>query len=135
MNGLTPEDLEVLHNALSGTSTSEAVTLIFVGILALAGVIGVVLWILNTKLEPVKSMQEKLDTIATTVTEMKSSLWTEESLNRLIVFQLMQYLQAHEQNCPCRKLHNQGVISAPHTPIMNTMPPSMSTTQNIPTQG
>ena len=38
-------------------------------------------------------MQEKLDTIATTVTEMKSSLWTEESLNRLIVFQLMQYLQ------------------------------------------
>lgn len=106
MNGLTPEDLEVLHNALAGTSTSEAVTLIFVGILALAGVIGVVLWILNTKLEPVKSMQDKLDSIADTVNEMKGSLWTEESLNRLIVFQLMQYIQEHEEKCPCRKLYD-----------------------------
>lgn len=137
MNGLTAEDLEVLRNALTTTTTSEAVTLIFVGILALAGVIAVVLWILNTKLEPVASMQEKLDTIATTVTEMKSSLWTEESLNRLIVFQLMQYLQAHEQNCPCRKLHNQlpvSVMPQPQT-VVTPMQSGMSTTQNIPTMG
>ena len=104
INGLTPEDLEALHNALTNSSTSSAAILIFIGILAFTGVIGVVLWILNTKLEPVKDMKNTLDGLVTTVNEMKSSLWTEESLNRLIVLKLMQALEEHEQKCPCRKL-------------------------------
>lgn len=133
MNNLTIEDIEALRAALSTPGTSNAAILIFVGITAFAGIIFVVWWILNIKLEPVKSMQEKLDTIATTVTEMKSSLWTEESLNRLIVFQLMQYLQAHEQNCPCRKAHNQMPVTVMHQSPIATPSPVMSTTQNIPT--
>lgn len=133
MNNLTIEDIEALRAALSTPSTSNAAILIFAGITAFAGIIFVVWWILNIKLEPVKSMQEKLDTIATTVTEMKSSLWTEESLNRLIVFQLMQYLQAHEQNCPCRKVHNQMPVTVMHQPPIATPSPVMSTTQNIST--
>ena len=133
MSGITPEELEVLRDALTTTSTSGAVTLIFVGIMAFAGIIWVVLWILNTKLESFKPMQEKVDTIVTTVTEMKSSLWTEESLNRLIVFQLMQYLQEHEQNCPCRKTHNQAIFTT-HQAMVNPVQPNTGTTQNIPTQ-
>lgn len=112
MNGLTPEDLEVLHDALTNSSTSEAVTLVFVGILAFAGIIGVVLWILNTKLEPVKDMKVTLDNLVTTVNEMKGSLWTEESLNRLIILKQMQMLQEHEQNCPCRQLLDAQRLSA-----------------------
>lgn len=105
-SSLTAEDLEAIKNALSTTTTSDAVVLIFVGIMALAGIIFVVWWILNIKLEPVKDMKDKLDSIATTVSEMKSSLWTEESLNRLIVLKLMQSLQEHETKCPCRKLYD-----------------------------
>lgn len=141
MNNLTIEDIEALRAALAAPDTSNAAILIFAGITAFAGIIFVVWWILNIKLEPVKSMQEKLDVISTAVTEMKSSLWTEESLNRLIVFQLMQYLQAHEQNCPCRKLHNQMQVNAMQQPVMQQpvmgpmQPAGMSTTQNIPTMG
>lgn len=135
MNNLTVEEIEALRLALTTPSTSNAAILIFAGITAFAGIIFVVWWILNIKLEPVKAMQEKLDTIATTVTEMRSSLWTEESLNRLIVFQLMQYLQEHERNCPCRKLHNQMQVPLIHPTISTPAQTGMATTQNIPTMG
>lgn len=111
MNGLSPEDLEALHNALTTTSTSDAVTLIFVGILAVSGIIGVVLWILNTKLEPVKDLKQTLNDLVSSVNEMKGSLWTEESLNRLIILKTMQSLQDHERDCPCRKLYDKQMFN------------------------
>ena len=119
MNGITPEDLEVLHEALTKSSTSEAVTLVFIGILAFAGIIGVVLWILNTKLEPVASMKTTLDNLVATVNEMKGSLWTEDSLNRLIALKQMQMLQEHEQNCPCRQLLDAQRLGAARAAIEN----------------
>lgn len=120
MNGITPEDLEVLHEALTKSSTSEAVTLVFIGILAFAGIIGVVLWILNTKLEPVASMKTTLDNLVATVNEMKGSLWTEDSLNRLIALKQMQMLQEHEQNCPCRQLLDAQRLGAARAAIENS---------------
>ena len=120
MNGITPEDLEVLHEALTKSSTSEAVTLVFIGILAFAGIIGVVLWILNTKLEPVASMKTTLDNLVATVNEMKGSLWTEDSLNRLIALKQMQMLQEHEQNCPYRQLLDAQRLGAARAAIENS---------------
>ena len=120
MNGITPEDLEVLHEALTKSSTSEAVTLVFIGILAFAGIIGVVLWILNTKLETVASMKTTLDNLVATVNEMKGSLWTEDSLNRLIALKQMQMLQEHEQNCPCRQLLDAQRLGAARAAIENS---------------
>jgi len=126
MNNLTLEEIEALRVALAQPQTSNAAILIFTGIIALSGFLFVMWWILSMKLKPVEKLETQMSELTSTVNEMKSNMWSESSLNNLVQLKLFQYIQTHEQNCPCRKaLTNKATAPAP------SINPSV-TSNNIP---
>lgn len=100
---ITPEDIELLRKALSTSSASESATLIFMGITALAGIIFVVWWLLNIKLEPMTKFTEKLDALQATVNKLDAKMWSESELERMIQVEAQKAVTKHETDCPCRK--------------------------------
>ena len=104
MNNLTLEEIEALRAAFSQPQTSNAAILIFTGIIALSGFLFVMWWILSMKLKPVDKLETQVSTLVDTVNEMRGNMWSESSLNNLVQLKLFQYIQSHEQSCPCRQV-------------------------------
>lgn len=114
MNNLTLEEIEALRVALAQPQTSNAAILIFTGIIALSGFLFVMWWILSMKLKPVDKLETQVSALVDTVNEMKGNMWSESSLNNLVQLKLFQYIQNHEQSCPCRQaLTNKATAPTP----------------------
>ena len=103
MNNITPEQLESLVRAAHNNSSS--VTLIFFGILAAVGLIGLMLWIMNFRLKPLEALIPQIAAIQETVQEIYAKMWKPDSLNDRITAMVVDDIKEHEKTCPARKCH------------------------------
>lgn len=103
MNNITPEQFEALVRTMHNNSGS--VTLIFFGILAAVGIIGLMLWIMNFRLKPLEALIPKIAAIQETVQEIYAKMWKPENLNDRIANMVGDDIKEHEKTCPARKCH------------------------------
>ena len=112
MGNLTVEQFEQLINALRSQSGSHDATLIFTGIMAFAGIIFVMWWVLNLKLAPLEKLSESLATaiqeLNKEVTELSKKIWAPGQLEDKIKLEVAQQLAEHVKTCPCRKCQNKS---------------------------
>lgn len=103
---MTVDQFEQLLNALSSQSGSHDATLIFTGLLAFAGIIFVMWWVLNLKLAPLEKLSESLEKaikeLNTEVTELSKKIWAPGQLEDKITLEVSKQIAEHVKNCPCR---------------------------------
>lgn len=109
---ITAEQFERLLEALGSQSGSHDATLIFTGLLAFAGIIFVMWWVLNLKLAPLEKLSESLEKaikeLNTEVTELSKKIWAPGQLEDKIKLEVAQQLAEHTKSCPCRKCQNKS---------------------------
>lgn len=112
MGNMTVEQFEQLINALSTQSGSHDATLVFTGIMAFAGIIFVMWWVLNLKLAPLEKLSESLEKaiqeLNKEVTELSKKIWAPGQLEDKIKLEVSQQIAEHTKNCPCRNCQNKS---------------------------
>lgn len=106
---MTVEQFEQLLDALSSQSGSHEATLVFAGILAMAGIVFVLWWVLNLKLAPLEKLSSTLEgyvkELNEKIAELSNNLWKKDELENKIKLEVSEQLKEHQKNCPCCKLH------------------------------
>ena len=106
---MTVDQFEQLLNALRSQGGSHDATLVFAGILAFAGIVFVMWWVLNLKLAPLEklcdNLQESIKTLNEKITEISTKIWSPETLDNKIKVEVSEQLKEHQKNCPCCKIH------------------------------
>lgn len=97
---MTPEQIEMLINALHGTRGSNAAILIFSGFAAFGVMITVIWVILNVRLRTVDKLEEKLEELQKTLADIAAKMWTSEELDNRIDVKIGSCIRDHERNCP-----------------------------------
>lgn len=100
---LSAEQFEALLKALSTTDGSQYAILVFSGILALAGIMLVVWFVLNMRLKPVDKLEERIDEMQKMLSSMNSKMWTAENLDNRINNKIHECIKDHERDCPLRQ--------------------------------
>ena len=104
---ITVDQFEQLLTALRSQAGSHDATLIFAGILAFAGIIFVVWWVLNLKLAPLEKLCDTLSSsikeLNEKITEISTKIWSPDALDNKIQIAVQQQIREHEKNCPCCK--------------------------------
>lgn len=100
---LSVEQFEQLIMALKSQDGSYAAILVFSGILAFAGIILVMWWVLNLRLAPIEKLCESLTVsikeLNDKVTEISTKIWAPEALDNKIKIEVTQQIKEHEKNC------------------------------------
>jgi len=103
---MTVEQFDQLLQALGSQTGSHDATLIFTGLLAFAGIIFVMWWVLNLKLAPLEKLSESLERaikeLNTEVTELSKKIWAPGQLEDKIALEVSKQITEHVKNCPCR---------------------------------
>lgn len=101
---LSVEQFEQLILALKSQDGSYAAILVFSGILAFAGIILVMWWVLNLRLAPIEKLCESLTVsireLNDKVTEISTKLWAPEALENKIKITVDGQIKEHVKNCP-----------------------------------
>jgi hypothetical protein len=103
---MTVEQFDQLLQALGSQTGSHDATLIFTGLLAFAGIIFVMWWVLNLKLAPLEKLSESLEKaikdLNIEVTELSKKIWAPGQLEDKIELEVSKQIAEHVKNCPCR---------------------------------
>ena len=101
---LTVEQFEQLIMALKSQDGSYAAILVFSGILAFAGIILVMWWVLNLRLAPLEKLCEALSVsikeLNDKVTVISTKIWAPEVLDNKIRIEVTEQIKEHVKNCP-----------------------------------
>ena len=101
---LSVEQFEQLISALKSQDGSYAAILIFSGILAFAGIIFVMWWVLNLRLAPIEKLCEALTVsvkeLSDKVSKIETKIWSSEVLENKIKVEVDEQLKEHLKNCP-----------------------------------
>jgi len=101
---LSVEQFEQLILALKSQDGSYAAILVFSGILAFAGIILVMWWVLNLRLAPIEKLCESLTVsikeLNDKVTEISTKIWAPEALDNKIKIAVDEQIKEHVKNCP-----------------------------------
>lgn len=101
MGRATPENIELL---MQGATPIQLLTMIFLGVICLALIIGIVKWVVDIKTgtlpQDIKEIKNVLNESAIKMAQMESKLWSHEDIARDIASAIDQ----HSLNCPFR--HN-----------------------------
>ena len=96
----TPENIELL---MQGATPIQLLTMIFLGVICLALIIGIVKWVVDIKTgtlpADIKEIKNVLNESAIKMAQMESKLWSHEDIARDIASAIDQ----HTLNCPFRK--------------------------------
>lgn len=103
---MTVDQFEQLLSALTTKAGSHDAILIFTGILALAGIIFVMWWVLNLKIGPLErsleALQKTIQELSKEVTELSKKIWAPGQLEDKIKLEVTEQITEHVKNCPCR---------------------------------
>ena len=91
-----PDNLEQLF---TGTSAGNIAILIFLGVLSTTGVLLLVWNVLNFRLKPVEKLEQKMDKMQETLSEMNAKIWSTDSLNNRIDNKIAVQMKMHEREC------------------------------------
>lgn len=100
---LTPEQFDALLRALRTSDGANSSILVFTGIIAMAGLLLVVWFIINLKMKPVDKLEKQLDNIHELLTDLTSKMWTTENLENKVRVIVQEHISKHENSCPYRK--------------------------------
>lgn len=100
---LSPEQFEELLKALNTPDGSQYSILVFAGIIALAGIMLVVWFVLNMRLKPVDKLEARMDEMQKMLTNMNGKMWTAENLDNRINNKIHECIKDHERDCPVRQ--------------------------------
>lgn len=107
---MSVDQFEQLLNALASNTGSHDATLIFTGIMAFAGIIFVMWWVLNLKLAPleksVEVLQNSIKELSKDVAVLSKKIWDPGQLEDKIKLEVAQQIAEHVKNCPCRCQNN-----------------------------
>lgn len=88
-----------IENIITGVSAGGIATLIFLGITATVGVLLFVWNVLNFRLKPVEKLEQKMDKMQETLSEMNAKIWSTDALNNRIDNKIATQLKIHEREC------------------------------------
>lgn len=100
---LTPEQFDALLRALRTSDGANSSILVFTGIIAMAGLLLVVWFIINMRMKPVDNLEKQLDNIHELLTDLTSKMWTTENLENKVRVIVQEHIGKHENSCPYRK--------------------------------
>ncbi|MFA5667422.1 MAG: hypothetical protein WC944_10580 [Candidatus Cloacimonadaceae bacterium] len=92
----TADNIETI---ITGVSAGGIATLIFLGVIATVGVLLFVWNVLNFRLKPVEKLEQKMDKMQETLSEMNAKIWSTDSLNNRIDNKISAQLKMHEREC------------------------------------
>ena len=85
--------------------------LVFAGIIAVAGIVFIMWWVLNLKLEPLEKLSKELSEAVKSLNEkihdLTSKMWSPEALDNKIKVEVQDQIQEHIRNCPYKDKLNQ----------------------------
>lgn len=99
---MSPDQLDALIKALGTQDGSQYAILVFCGVMAMAGMLMVMWFVLNMRLKPVEKLEARIDEMQKMLTSMNAKMWTQETLDIRIDNRLHELLHQHERDCPCR---------------------------------
>lgn len=88
-----------IENIITGVSAGGIATLIFLGVIATVGVLLLVWNVLNFRLKPVEKLEQKMDKMQETLSEMNAKIWSTDSLNNRIDSKIAVQMKMHEREC------------------------------------
>ena len=78
--------------------------LLLLGVLAFAGIIFAMWWVLNLKLSPMEKLTNALEAsvkeLNKQISELSQKMWSKDALQNEIKLQIQEQLKEHVQNCP-----------------------------------
>lgn len=99
MEGIKPEQLQLL---VQGANPTQIITMVFIGIIALGVIIGVVKWVVDTKVASLPSdineIKNSLQDTKVQITEVKGKLWSHDDVAR----EIASAIKDHALDCPAR---------------------------------
>lgn len=108
---LTADQFEQLVGALKSQEGSNSAILVFAGIIAVAGIVFIMWWVLNLKLEPLEKLSKELSEAVKSLNEkihdLTSKMWSPEALDNKIKVEVQDQIQEHIRNCPYKDKLNQ----------------------------
>jgi len=101
---MSVEQFEQIINALNSQHGNHAAVLLLLGVLAFAGIIFAMWWVLNLKLSPMEKLTNALETsvkeLNRQISELSQKMWSKDALQNEIKLQIQEQLKEHVQNCP-----------------------------------
>ena len=105
---MSVEQFEQVINALNSQHGNHAAVLLLLGVLAFAGIIFAMWWVLNLKLSPMEKLTNALESsvkeLNGKISELSTKMWSKDALQNEIKLQVQEqikeYIKDHVQNCP-----------------------------------
>lgn len=101
---MSVEQFEQIINALNSQHGNHAAVLLLLGVLAFAGIIFAMWWVLNLKLSPMEKLTNALEAsvkeLNSQISELSQKMWSKDALQNEIKLQIQEQLKEHVQNCP-----------------------------------
>lgn len=99
---VTPEHTATL---IQGMTPVQGVIMIFLGVIAIWGIISIVRWIVKIKIgtlpEDIKRLDDKMSKNYEVMIEMKGKLWSEDKIKD----EFASALDHHQNECPAWRFH------------------------------
>lgn len=101
---MSVEQFEQIIDALNSQHGNHAAVLLLLGVLAFAGIIFAMWWVLNLKLSPMEKLTNALESsvkeLNGKITELSTKMWSKDALQNEIKLEVSAQLEKHIQNCP-----------------------------------
>lgn len=101
---LSVEQFEQIINTLNSQHGSHAAVLLLLGVLAFAGIIFAMWWVLNLKLSPMEkltnSLESSVNALNEKISELSTKMWSKDALQNEIKLEVSAQIEKHIQNCP-----------------------------------
>jgi hypothetical protein len=99
---MSVEQFEQIINALDSQHGNHAAVLLLLGVLAFAGIIFAMWWVLNLKLAPMEKLSNALEAsvkeLNSKIEELSKNLWKRDELENKIKLEVAEQIKEHEKN-------------------------------------
>lgn len=105
---MSVDQFEQILTALQSQNGSHDAVLLMLGVLAFAGIIFSMWWVLNLKLSPMEKLSNALEAsvkeLNEKIAELSKNLWKKDELENKIKLEVTEQIEKHIQNCPYKDL-------------------------------